>query len=201
MPEINSCDIDGVLVTIHELGKGYARNYDCADCGYCHWAQGDRKFVVEHDSNREHICPTCAVNRGMDEEYFVKNANDRRECPSKTEFNTSKCGERRCSSRSGAAATYQYTLGDVMTTSLLEAIDKKTGDKIMICPSCWIERAVVKVRRDRSYDGDERPEDMLDLVSAACSTSKCKEAGELGNNKRSLPEDSAKNPANAKKVA
>jgi len=41
---------------------------------------------------------------------------------------------------------------------------------------------------------------MLDIVSAACSTSKCKEAGELGNNnKRSLPEDSAKNPA--KKVA
>lgn len=201
MPEIDSCDIDGVLVSIHELGKGYARNYDCADCGYSSWAQGDRKFVVEHDSYREHICPTCAVNRGVDEEYFEKNANDQRECPRKTEFNTTKCGERRCSSASDTV-TYQYTLGDVMTTSLLEAIDKKTGEKIMICPSCWIERAVVKVRRDRNYDGDERPEDMLDLISSACSTAKCKEVGEVDNNdnkKRSLPEDSANIPA--KRVA
>jgi len=91
MPEIDSCEINGVYCTIHELGKGAARSNCCTDCGYSDWAPNDIKFVVEHDHYRDHLCRTCAIERGLKEEHFHDNANDPRKCPEKPKFDENKC--------------------------------------------------------------------------------------------------------------
>lgn len=169
MPDIGDCDIGGMPCTIIKLGTGAARANSCCDCGYFGWAPDDIKFVVEHDSYREHLCPTCAVNRGLEEEYFHVNANDPRECPAKPEFDETKCSQRNCKSVSGLT---NHTVGNFTTSSLLEAVNNKSGETVMLCPDCWIENAVIHARKEGGFDyfGGERPENVLEKVSDACKT-------------------------------
>mmetsp|Transcript_17280 Transcript_17280/g.19942 ORF Transcript_17280/g.19942 Transcript_17280/m.19942 type:complete len:301 (+) Transcript_17280:26-928(+) len=70
--------IDGAPVEEHiwKTTRGKA----CDSCGFRNWSIGDRKYIVEHwinkDSDygaREHLCPACAVKRGLPYEYFYQN--------------------------------------------------------------------------------------------------------------------------------
>lgn len=73
--------IDGSNVTT-QLVKSKGRTSGCDMCGFCDWEFGDVKYIVEHWSNpssshgaREHLCPPCAVERGLPQEYFHQNKN------------------------------------------------------------------------------------------------------------------------------
>lgn len=70
----------------------------------------------------------------------------------------------------------QHTVGKITTSSLLEAIDKERGEKVMVCPTCWIRSAVVQARRTCDKYED-RPEDVLDKVLYSCSVRNVKPAG------------------------
>lgn len=95
---------------------------------------------------------------------------------------------RRCKS---SARLTSHTVGNFTTSSLLEAVDKASGEKVMLCPNCWIENAVVQVRKEGRYDPDDRPEDVLDQVSYVCKTIHTKPSDEkegfIGK-KRPLPD-------------
>mmetsp|Transcript_20046 Transcript_20046/g.43459 ORF Transcript_20046/g.43459 Transcript_20046/m.43459 type:complete len:455 (-) Transcript_20046:20-1384(-) len=93
--------IDGALVEAKVMKS--KRNLDCNMCNFADWSPGDTKYIVEHwmlrderrqgndwdDSTstsrssinwdapeREHLCPGCAVSRGLDyDTYYVQNKN------------------------------------------------------------------------------------------------------------------------------
>jgi hypothetical protein len=74
--------IDGVPITKQVVKK--RKDAACAQCDFPQWAPGDTCYIFEHwmddDSShgaREHLCPRCAVERGLDyDKYFKKNKND-----------------------------------------------------------------------------------------------------------------------------
>jgi len=70
--------IDGAPVTEQVLGG--RKRTPCEQCEFNNWQPGDTCYIVEQwqneDSNhgaREHLCPTCAVLRGLPVEKFRQN--------------------------------------------------------------------------------------------------------------------------------
>jgi hypothetical protein len=63
--------IDGAPLNMHVFAG--TRGSGCEECGFSDWNAGDRKYVVEQCQNkdshqhgaREHLCPPCAVTRGL----------------------------------------------------------------------------------------------------------------------------------------
>mmetsp|Transcript_6602 Transcript_6602/g.11767 ORF Transcript_6602/g.11767 Transcript_6602/m.11767 type:complete len:109 (+) Transcript_6602:233-559(+) len=47
----------------------------------------------------EHLCPTCAIMRGLEDEHFHMNTYDPREFPGKPKFDKGKCSKRNCKSQ------------------------------------------------------------------------------------------------------
>lgn len=56
----------------------------CEACGFDEYAPGDVKYVIEHwenkrckhdSSSREHICPSCLIQKGAPKEYYHQNQN------------------------------------------------------------------------------------------------------------------------------
>ena len=82
-----------------------------------------------------------------------------------------------------------------------------SGEKVMLCPNCWISNAVIQVRKE-GYDNDEdRPDDVMDQVSDVCHTTNVKPSKENGGSqegtdctKRPLP-DSVEDVIVTKKAA
>jgi hypothetical protein len=66
-------ELDGLPVTEQVL-KG-RKDRACEDCGFNAWVIGDKCFIVEHDHEREHLCPGCAVKRGLPAELYYQNQN------------------------------------------------------------------------------------------------------------------------------
>ena len=91
--------IDGAMVDTKILKS--KRNSPCNMCYFVDWEPGDTKYVVEHwmkddiddedadadadadedeedfdKPSREHLCPECAISRGLDyDEYYKQNQN------------------------------------------------------------------------------------------------------------------------------
>jgi hypothetical protein len=65
--------LDGSLVTQQVL-KG-RKTTPCADCEFEAWVIGDKCFIIEHDDERIHLCPACAVERGLPAELYYHNQN------------------------------------------------------------------------------------------------------------------------------
>jgi len=73
--------IEGCPVEEVEL-KSKGRASGCQTCGFFDWEPGDVKFIIEHWMNdestrggREHLCPACAVNRGLSKSRYHQNKN------------------------------------------------------------------------------------------------------------------------------
>jgi hypothetical protein len=66
-------ELDGSPVTEQVL-KG-RKTTCCKDCRFNAWVIGDTCFIVEHDRMREHLCPACAVQRGLPAECYYQNQN------------------------------------------------------------------------------------------------------------------------------
>jgi hypothetical protein len=66
--------LDGSPVTEQVL-KGGKTTAPCDDCGFSAWVIGDKCFIVVHDHMREHMCPACAVKRGLPAELYYHNQN------------------------------------------------------------------------------------------------------------------------------
>lgn len=73
--------IDGSKVTT-EVVKTKGRTSGCDMCNFRDWEHGDIKYIIEHWSNpesphgaREHLCPPCALSRGLPDKYFHQNRN------------------------------------------------------------------------------------------------------------------------------
>jgi hypothetical protein len=65
--------LDGTPVTEQVL-KG-RKTTPCEECEFDAWMIGDKCFIVEHDGWREHLCPACAVKRGLPAEFYYHNQN------------------------------------------------------------------------------------------------------------------------------
>ena len=80
--------LDGSPVTEQVL-KG-RKTRPCDDCGFDAWVIGDKCFIVEHDSMREHLCPACAVKRGLPAELYYHNQNAPLQSPIKRQKTSSR---------------------------------------------------------------------------------------------------------------
>ena len=76
--------IGGIPVTGQRLKEG-KRATRCSDCDYSKWGPGDIKYILEewevNLGSRRHLCPICAIKRGLPVEYFHRNMYDERRCP------------------------------------------------------------------------------------------------------------------------
>jgi hypothetical protein len=65
--------LDGSPVTEQVL-KG-RKTTPCDECEFNAWVIGDKCFIIEHDDMRVHLCPACAVKRGLPAELYYHNQN------------------------------------------------------------------------------------------------------------------------------
>lgn len=55
----------------------------CESCGFFDWRKGDKLFIVQSQTGlMKWICPDCAVERGLPKEFYHRNDQVRRTCPS-----------------------------------------------------------------------------------------------------------------------
>ena len=163
--DYDDLEIDGVVCTATDLGKRAYSASACGDCSFSNWSSGDLKYIVEHSKWREHLCPVCAIRRGLPRNCFHKNVNDDRECPSEPEFDEENvCSSMNCPSKVG---TTVHIVGKYKTSTLLTVMDDTTNKKIMLCAACWLKNAVVEAKR---VSGDYDEDVSLDDVVGVCTS-------------------------------
>mmetsp|Transcript_1875 Transcript_1875/g.2638 ORF Transcript_1875/g.2638 Transcript_1875/m.2638 type:complete len:203 (+) Transcript_1875:63-671(+) len=140
-------DLDGVPCTRHILKTG-RRAKECEDCAFSEWEPGDVKYILEEwevgvgDLARVHLCPTCAIKRGLPPDFFHKNVNDMRECPNvvpvkQSESDVESDDERKCK-KCNVTSTSQYPAGASQIRGLLE-VTCSSGDLMILFAKCWID--------------------------------------------------------------
>ena len=178
-------EIDGVVCTATELGKRAYSASPCNDCSFSNWSSGDCKYIVEHSKWREHLCPVCAIRRGLSRNCFHKNVNDDRECPPEPKFDENVCSVMSCSSRVDSTI---HIVGTYKTSSLLTVMDYKTKKKIMLCAACWLKNAVVETkRRSSGYYEDVSLDDVLKVCTSVQIARK--ESSQSGQKRAAEPND------------
>ena len=147
--------IDGSeVVTTVLRSKGRATG--CEMCGFSDWDYGDVKYIVEHWQNsdsshgaREHLCPPCAVSRGLSNKYFHQNKN----APVNLHPNTIKvlpttkaylmdkippCEV--CKSTEKRVETTTHSMGGV-----IECRSNDGGKNQIICLSCALSKGLLNI--------------------------------------------------------
>lgn len=142
-------EIENTPVEVISL-RSKGRAAGCEQCGFDTWMPGDKKYVVEHWMNedpmsrgdREHLCPACAVTRGLPfETYYYQNENS----PAKEAKDLVFLGHgsccRYCRSHSGSVHNGNYTLRG----GIVEIVEN--GVCQFVCLSCVVEKGFLSVVR------------------------------------------------------
>jgi len=136
--------IDGAPVKKH-IFKGKHGN-GCEECGFHNWSAGDVKYIVEQWMNedsshgaREHLCPPCAVTRGLPYTYFYQNKNaplvDVEDLISKVQ-DTDEEDESECQS----CGLSVCSIGDFTVEGIVIVHDNNTGQEYSLCMKCAAAR-------------------------------------------------------------
>jgi len=168
-PELNGVPCTGQIM---KTGRGGAA---CEDCHFSAWGAGDVKYVLEEwmvdIGARVHLCPACAIKRGLPPGYFHKNVNDMRECPNVEPHSESDAGESESESESDSdderkcrncnvTSTSQYPAGASQNRGLLE-VTWPSGDLMILCAKCWIDSTLEAV--SRSIDASPSTAGILEI--------------------------------------
>eukprot|EP00537_Pseudo-nitzschia_pungens_P010111 CAMPEP_0172391410 /NCGR_PEP_ID=MMETSP1061-20121228/7817_1 /TAXON_ID=37318 /ORGANISM="Pseudo-nitzschia pungens, Strain cf. pungens" /LENGTH=301 /DNA_ID=CAMNT_0013122023 /DNA_START=28 /DNA_END=933 /DNA_ORIENTATION=- len=117
----------GVSVTEHIFKS--TRGNPCESCGFQKWNIGDIKYIVEHWENpeteqggREHLCLSCAVNRGIVGDYQDSRDND-------TEDTCQGCGN-----------SSIHQIGSCTVEGLLKVHENRSKKVLLLCFTCANDR-------------------------------------------------------------